>query len=137
MTALRVNESSGSAGSIQVADGFGGFLSGSLTAGPNITISNDGSGSFEIAHKKRYIHVKELETPITNRCHKVNLYEVCLNLFTNCIVLNKSLEVSPTSMLLFSAQSTNDSVAKLAPEPGENGQPPKPPILESNSLIPC
>ena len=48
MTALRVNESSGSAGSIQVADGFGGFLSGSLTAGPNITISNDGSGSFAI-----------------------------------------------------------------------------------------
>lgn len=48
MTALRVNESSGSVGSIQVADGFGGFLSGSLTAGPNITISNDGSGSFAI-----------------------------------------------------------------------------------------
>ena len=48
MTALRVNESSGSVGSIQVADGFGGFLSGSLTAGPNITISNLGSGSFEI-----------------------------------------------------------------------------------------
>ena len=48
MTALRVNESSGSAGSIQVADGFGSFLSGSLTAGPNITISNNGSGSFEI-----------------------------------------------------------------------------------------
>ncbi len=48
MTALRVNESSGSAGSIQVADGFGGFLSGSLTAGPNITISNNGSGSFAI-----------------------------------------------------------------------------------------
>ena len=48
MTALRVNESTGSAGSIQVADGFGSFLSGSLTAGPNITISNNGSGSFAI-----------------------------------------------------------------------------------------
>ena len=48
MTALRVNESSGSVGSIQVADGFGGFLSGSLTAGPNITISDNGSGSFAI-----------------------------------------------------------------------------------------
>ena len=48
MTALRVNESSGSVGSMQVADGFGGFLSGSLTAGPNITISNNGSGSFAI-----------------------------------------------------------------------------------------
>ncbi len=48
MTALRVNESSGSAGSIQVADGFGGYLSGSLKAGPNITISNDGSGNFAI-----------------------------------------------------------------------------------------
>ena len=48
MTALRVNESSGSAGSIQVADGFGSFISGSLTAGPNITITNNGSGSFAI-----------------------------------------------------------------------------------------
>jgi len=48
MTALRVNESTGSAGSIQVADGFGGFLSGSLKAGPNITISDHGSGNFVI-----------------------------------------------------------------------------------------
>ena len=48
MTALRVNESSGSVGSLQIADGFGGFLSGSLTAGPNITIANNGSGSFAI-----------------------------------------------------------------------------------------
>ena len=48
MTALRVSESTGSVGSIQIADGFGSFLSGSLTAGPNITISNDGSGSFAI-----------------------------------------------------------------------------------------
>tara|TARA_A100001201_G_scaffold143197_1_gene143823 strand:+ start:117 stop:4031 length:3915 start_codon:yes stop_codon:yes gene_type:complete len=49
MTALRVNESSGSVGSIQVADGFGGFLSGSLTAGSNITIQDNGSGSFTVA----------------------------------------------------------------------------------------
>ena len=48
MTALRINESSGSLGSLQIADGFGGFLSGSLVAGPNITISNNGSGSFAI-----------------------------------------------------------------------------------------
>ena len=49
MTALRVIESSGSIGSIQVADGAGGFLSGSLTAGANVTISNNGTGSFTIA----------------------------------------------------------------------------------------
>ena len=49
MTALRVIESSGSIGSVQVADGAGGFLSGSLTAGANVTISNDGTGSFTIA----------------------------------------------------------------------------------------
>ena len=48
MTALRVNESSGSLGSLQIADGFGSFLSGSIIAGPNITISDNGSGSFEI-----------------------------------------------------------------------------------------
>ena len=49
MTAVRVNESSGSKGSMQVADGFGGYLSGSLTAGPNITISNNGTGSFTLS----------------------------------------------------------------------------------------
>ena len=48
MTALRVNESSGSLGSLQIADGFGGFISGSISPGPNITISNNGSGSFAI-----------------------------------------------------------------------------------------
>ena len=49
MTALRVIESSGSIGSIQVADGAGGFLSGSLIAGSNISIANNGTGSFTIA----------------------------------------------------------------------------------------
>jgi len=49
MTAVRVTESSGSVGSIQIADGTGGFLSGSLTAGDNVTITNAGSGSFTIA----------------------------------------------------------------------------------------
>ena len=48
MTALRINESSGSLGSLQISDGFGSFLTGSLVAGPNITITNDGSGSFAI-----------------------------------------------------------------------------------------
>ena len=48
MTALRVNESSGSLGSLQIADGYGGFLSGSLIEGSNITIQNDGSGNFTI-----------------------------------------------------------------------------------------
>ena len=46
MTALRVNESSGSLGSLQIADGFGGFLSGSLIAGSNLSIHDNGSGSF-------------------------------------------------------------------------------------------
>ena len=49
MTALRVNESSGSLGSLQIADGFGGFLSGSLLAGTNITIQDDGNGNFAIS----------------------------------------------------------------------------------------
>ena len=48
MTALRVNESSGSLGSLQIADGYGGFLSGSLIEGSNVTIQNDGSGNFTI-----------------------------------------------------------------------------------------
>jgi hypothetical protein len=49
MTAIRVTESSGSVGSIQVADGYGGFLSGSLIAGSNVTITDHGTGSFTIA----------------------------------------------------------------------------------------
>jgi hypothetical protein len=48
MTALRVNESSGSVGSVQVSDGYGGFLSGSLIPGTNVTIDNNLSGDFTI-----------------------------------------------------------------------------------------
>jgi len=49
MTAIRVNESSGSIGSLQIADGYGGFLSGSIIAGSNVTVQDDGSGNFTIA----------------------------------------------------------------------------------------
>ena len=49
MSAVRVVESSGSIGSLQVADGSGGFLSGSLIAGSNISIADDASGNFTIA----------------------------------------------------------------------------------------
>jgi len=49
MTAVRVIESSGSIGALQVSDGLGGFLSGSIVAGSNVTISENGSGSFTIA----------------------------------------------------------------------------------------
>lgn len=48
MTALRVNESSGSIGSLQISDGYGGFLSGSLVPGENVTIENDSEGNFTI-----------------------------------------------------------------------------------------
>ena len=48
MTAVRVTESSGSVGALQISDGFGGFASGSLIAGSNVTISDNGSGSFTI-----------------------------------------------------------------------------------------
>ncbi len=48
MSAIRVVESSGSLGTLQVSDGFGGFSTGSLVAGTNVTISPDNSGSFTI-----------------------------------------------------------------------------------------
>jgi len=48
MSAVRVTESSGSSGSLQIADGSGGFLSGSIVAGPNITLNDNGSGLFSI-----------------------------------------------------------------------------------------
>ncbi len=48
MTAIRVTESTGSKGTIQVADGTGGFLSGTIVAGSNITIADNGSGSFTV-----------------------------------------------------------------------------------------
>jgi hypothetical protein len=48
MTAIRVIESTGSLGTIQVSAGDGGFLSGSLVAGSNVTITQT-SGSFTIA----------------------------------------------------------------------------------------
>ena len=48
MTAIRVTESTGSLGTIQVSAGDGSFLSGSLVAGSNVTITED-SGSFTIA----------------------------------------------------------------------------------------
>jgi len=49
MTAVRVTESSGSLGVLQVSDGYGGFVSGSIVAGSNVTVSENGSGSFTIA----------------------------------------------------------------------------------------
>jgi hypothetical protein len=49
MSAVRIVESSGSLGAMQVADGSGGFISGSLTAGSNVTITDAGSGNFTIA----------------------------------------------------------------------------------------
>ena len=48
MSAIRVTESTGSLGTIQISDGSGDFLSGSLVAGTNVTIANNGSGSFTI-----------------------------------------------------------------------------------------
>ena len=48
MSAIRVIESSGSLGTLQISDGSGNFLSGSLVAGSNITIGNNGSGQFTI-----------------------------------------------------------------------------------------
>ena len=48
MSAIRVVESSGSLGALQVSDGSGGFISGSLTAGSNISIADDGSGNFTL-----------------------------------------------------------------------------------------
>ena len=49
MTAVRVIESSGSIGSLQISDGFGGFTSGSIIAGSNVTITDNGTGSFTIS----------------------------------------------------------------------------------------
>jgi hypothetical protein len=49
MTAIRVTESSGSFGTIQVSSGDGGFATGSLVAGSNVTITDNSSGSFTIA----------------------------------------------------------------------------------------
>ena len=49
MSAVRIVESSGSLGALQISDGSGGFVSGSLTAGSNVTITDAGNGSFTIA----------------------------------------------------------------------------------------
>ena len=48
MSAIRVVESSGSLGALQISDGSGGFLSGSLIPGSNVTIADDGNGNFTI-----------------------------------------------------------------------------------------
>ena len=49
MTAIRVVNSSGSLGDLQIADGSGGFQTGSLVAGSNISITHAPSGTFTIA----------------------------------------------------------------------------------------
>ena len=49
MTAIRVTESTGSLGVLQISDGTGGFVSGTIVAGSNITVTENGSGSFTIA----------------------------------------------------------------------------------------
>lgn len=49
MTAIRIIESTGSLGTLQVADGYGGFATGTLLAGMNVTISDNGLGSFTLS----------------------------------------------------------------------------------------
>jgi len=49
MTAVRIIESSGSFGTLQLSSGDGGFLPGSLIAGTNIVIQDNQSGSFTIS----------------------------------------------------------------------------------------
>ena len=49
MTAIRVINSSGSLGDLQIANGAGGFQTGSLVAGANISITHAPSGTFTIA----------------------------------------------------------------------------------------
>jgi len=49
MTAVRVTESSGSLGTIQVSAGDGNFATGSLVAGTNVSISHNSSGSYTIS----------------------------------------------------------------------------------------
>lgn len=49
MTAVRIIESAGSFGTLQVSSGDGGFLPGSLLAGTNILIQENQSGSFTIS----------------------------------------------------------------------------------------
>lgn len=49
MTAIRVINSSGSLGDLQIANGTGGFQTGSLVAGTNISITHAPSGTFTIA----------------------------------------------------------------------------------------
>jgi len=48
MTAVRVTESTGSIGTIQVSSGDGNFLTGSLVAGTNVTITHNGEGAYTI-----------------------------------------------------------------------------------------
>lgn len=48
MTAVRILESSGSAGTIQVSSGNGGFKPGRIVAGNNVTITSNAEGVFEI-----------------------------------------------------------------------------------------
>lgn len=48
MSAVRILESSGSAGTIQVSSSSGGFKPGRIVAGNNVTISSNDEGIFEI-----------------------------------------------------------------------------------------
>ena len=58
-----------------------------------------------------------------------------LNLETNELASSKLL-IGSIGISLSMAQVTKSSVARLAPESLAKGQPPKPPILESNCLMP-
>lgn len=100
MTAVRVTESSGSVGTIQVSSGTGGFKPGRIVAGSNVTISSSSEGVFEITSTATGSTTNVIGTP-TDGSYSGGLFS----------------NFSPTTTIADAIDQINAILSYVAPEP--------------------
>jgi hypothetical protein len=100
MTAVRVTESSGSAGTIQVSSGNGGFKPGRIVAGNNVTIISNAEGVFEITSTATGSTTNVIGTP-TDGSYSGGLFS----------------NFSPTTTIADAIDQINAILSYIAPEP--------------------
>ena len=100
MTAVRVTESSGSAGTIQVSSGNGGFKPGRIVAGNNVTIISNAEGVFEITSTATGSTTNVIGTP-TDGSYSGGLFS----------------NFSPTTTIADAIDQINAILSYVAPEP--------------------
>ena len=115
MTAVRIIESSGSFGTLQVSSGDGGFLPGSLLAGTNILIQDNQSGSFTISAVVSG-SIRTVGSGSISADDEVVVTKASANIpGGKCLVAGAGIEIQKTSdAVIFSSPAFESSRKKLS-----------------------